>query len=47
MSYSSANVVSQKLIHYDILARRAIQTNTVQEFLIAHGEEIVSPLHLF
>ena len=46
MSYTSATVVSQTLIHYDILARQAVQTNTVQEFLSGNGEEIVSLVDL-
>ena len=42
MSYSSAIEVSQRLIHFDALARKAIETDTVSQFVIATGEQIVS-----
>ena len=47
MSYSTAAAVKTTLFDSDELARQAIATNSVAEFMKVNGEEIVSPWAVF
>jgi hypothetical protein len=47
MSYSTAAAVKTALFHFDELARQAIATNSVADFMKVNGEEIVSPGAVF
>jgi hypothetical protein len=41
MSYSTAAAVSAQLLHFDALARQAIQADKLEDFTSAHGDQLV------